>query len=1259
MGIGLQNLKKTAEIVFLGLLLVALSPGASWAQEGIADSILQLSNNQRVKLVWQQDTSAAGDHVFGGSNVFNLYVYDTDDDTIRNIGNVADDYTKPLITYDGERIVYTDRVERKIYVVNFDGSNRRFIADGFAGTLLYDPDAGKEWIYYQRNFDGGNSSEPINRVNIDDSNEIELVWNASDNNVQWLAISSDGARLAASWPWSQCGMIVPDYDGGGGGELYSSGNGYYRSGCWTTITPDETYRVGVFDGPHRNWLVYDTPHGGSPDRTLVLNSAPGINDWEIYHPKHANHPQFLTLNGPYSVGPMGNNNITNGGPQIEIYLGKLDPGFSQVTDWVQITSDNRADFFPCAWVDPGVSPSVRIDSLSATPDTINSGASSTLTWQTTNATSGSIDQGIGSVGLNGSLSVSPTQDTTYTLTAEGQNGPVERSVTVTVFTAGDIHLKINCGDGSPAVADWDDEDPFRTGGGSCDFTAPVDLNNQTNPAPADVYLTCIHQDHSYDIPIPDGAYTVRIHFFDNIGSTGRAMDYTIEGVKVLDDFSIDAEAPGGGKALVKEFSVTVNDGNGLQIIAEQDQGNDAFETGIEIHSQSADDEDPVVMIDVPSDGADVTGDLLVRGRASDNQAVDRVEVQVDALGYQLAAGTDNWSHTVFTANLDDGPHTLTARATDFAGNTGMVTIGFVSNNAQSISISRPAGGEIWQAGSTETIQWTTDNLDNVTIFYSLDGGSTFQELVQTIFDTDPAWGNYPWLVPNISTNQAVIQIQGYFGEVPTNSNPFTILGSASQRIDLLAPVGGETLLGNSQFQVRWQAEEIDLVELSYSLDGGQNFEPLTATIARVDADWGDFTWDVPNVNSPLAKLRVSSPGGAVQDTSEVFTIEPEPQTGGELELSRISFVGRLPEDAAMIDEVVVSGRSFAVAADRSFVAEVEIGAGVSRANFEIVGSDDAREYRRQVQVEIDDVAPPLEGLGVSLDELLDFLDGRRGVLVWVNAGGQVQVLDFRQAEPELRLLSDKLDCINPLISPDGDRVVYSQGMANRTKSIFVSDLAGASQLIASGDVGYWQVSGGEESIVWCDWSDKDENGADGKTFKQKLVTGGLAPDGPAAEIHGRAMDAGPNASLTWLGQVYGNLWAHNLVSGADYPTEKFKLLSGEVADHQSCNGSMAPDESGRLLCLVIPHDYLRVFSYVAGSDEFQVSAEYNLPPGSVEWEFPEWSTAPGYFTAVLRSSDLQNRLVIGKHAEGSLVPEVLEISGEQKGATYSHLYLEP
>ncbi len=71
-------------------------------------------------------------------------------------------------------------------------------------------------------------------------------------------------------------------------------------------------------------------------------------------------------------------------------------------------------------------------SFSATPSTIASGQSSSLVWTTTNATTVTIDHGVGSQPLSGSTSVSPTATTTYTLTATGPGGTLTSTATVTV-----------------------------------------------------------------------------------------------------------------------------------------------------------------------------------------------------------------------------------------------------------------------------------------------------------------------------------------------------------------------------------------------------------------------------------------------------------------------------------------------------------------------------------------------------------------------------------------------------------------------------------------------------------------------------------------------------------------------------------------------------------------------------------------------------------------------------------------------------------
>jgi len=70
-------------------------------------------------------------------------------------------------------------------------------------------------------------------------------------------------------------------------------------------------------------------------------------------------------------------------------------------------------------------------SLTANPNSIQQGESTTLTWQTTNATDVTLE-GMGTVEANGSRQVTPTQSTTYRLTAKGAGGTQEATARVTV-----------------------------------------------------------------------------------------------------------------------------------------------------------------------------------------------------------------------------------------------------------------------------------------------------------------------------------------------------------------------------------------------------------------------------------------------------------------------------------------------------------------------------------------------------------------------------------------------------------------------------------------------------------------------------------------------------------------------------------------------------------------------------------------------------------------------------------------------------------
>src|SRR5579864_1074248 len=73
--------------------------------------------------------------------------------------------------------------------------------------------------------------------------------------------------------------------------------------------------------------------------------------------------------------------------------------------------------------------------LQASSTFIQKGESATLTWSSTNATTLTLNPGAGTVAPEGSTKVSPTESTTYTITATGPGGSADQSIRITVSAA--------------------------------------------------------------------------------------------------------------------------------------------------------------------------------------------------------------------------------------------------------------------------------------------------------------------------------------------------------------------------------------------------------------------------------------------------------------------------------------------------------------------------------------------------------------------------------------------------------------------------------------------------------------------------------------------------------------------------------------------------------------------------------------------------------------------------------------------------------
>jgi peptidoglycan-associated lipoprotein len=102
-----------------------------------------------------------------------------------------------------------------------------------------------------------------------------------------------------------------------------------------------------------------------------------------------------------------------------------------------LTTPSTAEKTETSAPDSSATSPAPVITLAASPSAIEKGRSSTLTWNSSNATGVNIDNGIGTVEASGSRTISPATSTTYRARATGPGGNAvsEARVTVTAPSA--------------------------------------------------------------------------------------------------------------------------------------------------------------------------------------------------------------------------------------------------------------------------------------------------------------------------------------------------------------------------------------------------------------------------------------------------------------------------------------------------------------------------------------------------------------------------------------------------------------------------------------------------------------------------------------------------------------------------------------------------------------------------------------------------------------------------------------------------------
>ncbi len=308
----------------------------SGCSDGRAARELRALTDAPARLVWVRQLLGTRDF-FATHGRFQLMGLDTEDRLGERIilpGPAS--YHKPLLTDDGSRIVFTDVVDETIYVVNWDGTGLRELAPGLADEVWRDPHTGSDWVYsIPTTLSAKNPVQPLTRFRLDDPSVREIVLEKVPLNADNLQVSRDGLRMGVQHPWPAIGVL----------DLESGTITDVGRGCWPGMAPADRPLMWIFDGPHRNLLVRSLE--GNRTWTVNINGAPGIDGYEVYHPRWSNRIRFFCMTGPYRLG------LFKATADVGLYAGRFSESVTNVEAWVRVTADNgHPDFYPDLWVQP-------------------------------------------------------------------------------------------------------------------------------------------------------------------------------------------------------------------------------------------------------------------------------------------------------------------------------------------------------------------------------------------------------------------------------------------------------------------------------------------------------------------------------------------------------------------------------------------------------------------------------------------------------------------------------------------------------------------------------------------------------------------------------------------------------------------------------------------------------------------------------------------------------------------------------------------
>ena len=309
------------------ILLLSLALHAPGADD-TTSNVLRMTG-ARTRIVWAHQVKGESKRWGSGSLEFTLMGFDTAESGNRVILPGPASYGNPSITPDGSRVVYTDVSEdNTIYVVDWDGQNKKKLKPGYALCAWADPKTGIQWVYAAK----AEFNSPIVRFQLDSPEIQETVWDKACGPSSGFQVSADGTRAGCVRNHPNVGTIYFNED-------RHASHGW---GCEAGFAPDNSYRffhMGEWV-EHAGVNMYDAD--GANKRAVHFGKFPDSPGYDAWNPRWSSDVRFMTVSSP------------NAGAEQDVYLGVFDTDVTRIEKWIRISHVYGQDLCAHAWIDPGI-----------------------------------------------------------------------------------------------------------------------------------------------------------------------------------------------------------------------------------------------------------------------------------------------------------------------------------------------------------------------------------------------------------------------------------------------------------------------------------------------------------------------------------------------------------------------------------------------------------------------------------------------------------------------------------------------------------------------------------------------------------------------------------------------------------------------------------------------------------------------------------------------------------------------------------------